>query len=41
HRKVLVGRFRNRLKELLYEKAKQIGVNIDEMEIMPDHVLFL
>ena len=37
-RKVLVGRFRKRLKELLYEKAKQIGVNIDEMEIMPDHV---
>jgi len=38
-RKMLVGRFRKHLKELLYEKAKQIGVEIVETEIIPDWTL--
>jgi len=37
-RKVLVGRVETRLRELLLEKGKQIGVVIETMEIMPDHV---
>jgi len=37
-RKVLVGAVEIRLKELLAEKAESIGVSIEEMEIMPDHL---
>lgn len=37
-RKVLVGDTEFRLKELLQEKAKDIGVVIESMEVMPDHV---
>jgi putative transposase len=37
-RKVLVGDVAQRLKELLNEKATNIGVEIVILEIMPDHV---
>lgn len=37
-RKVLVGAVELRLKELLQEKAKELGLIIDTMEVMPDHV---
>jgi putative transposase len=37
-RKVLVGEVAERLKELLLQKAKEIGVEIAQMEIMLDHV---
>ena len=37
-RPVLTGDIERRLKELLKEKAKEIGVDIEEMEVMPDHV---
>lgn len=37
-RKVLVGEIESRLKELLNLKAQQIDVNIENMEIMPDHI---
>ena len=37
-RKVLIGEAETRLKELLLEKAKQINVEIINMEVMPDHV---
>jgi putative transposase len=37
-KEVLVGAVANRLKELLYEKAKQLPIEIAEIEIMPDHV---
>jgi putative transposase len=37
-RKVLVGDVAARLKELLYDKATDIGVEIVVLEIMPDHV---
>lgn len=37
-RPVLVGDVEKRLKELLLEKAKEIGVEIAELEVMPDHV---
>lgn len=37
-RKVLVDRVEVRLRELLLEKAATIGVTIETMEIMPDHV---
>ena len=37
-RKVLIGEAETRLKELLFEKAKQINVEIINMEVMPDHV---
>lgn len=41
-RKVLVGEIAKRLKELLCEKAEKLGVEIVQMEVMPDHVhLFL
>ena len=39
---VLENDIEQRLKELLYEKANQINIDIEAMEIMPDHVhLFL
>lgn len=37
-RKVLIDRVEVRLRELLLEKAAKIGVTIETMEIMPDHV---
>jgi putative transposase len=37
-RQVLVGQVEYRLKELLREKAEQIGVVIETLEVMPDHV---
>ncbi len=37
-RKVLDVKIANRLKELLYEKAKVLEINIEAIEIMPDHV---
>ena len=37
-RKVLVGNVEARLKELLYAKAQEIGTQISQMEVMPDHL---
>jgi len=37
-RKVLVGEVAERLKELLLQKAGEIGAEIAQMEVMPDHV---
>jgi putative transposase len=37
-RNVLVDQIDKRLKELLFLKAKEIGVLIETIEIMPDHV---
>jgi putative transposase len=37
-RKVLVGKVETRLRELLYEKAERLGVEIETLEIMPDHI---
>ncbi len=37
-RKVLKNQIKHRLNQLLQEKAKEINVTIESMEIMPDHV---
>ena len=37
-KEVLTGMVANRLKELLYEKAAQLLIEIEVIEIMPDHV---
>lgn len=37
-RKVLVNGVDERLKQLFQEKADEIGVGIERMEVMPDHV---
>ena len=37
-RKVLVEGIDERLKELLHEKAQELDIIIESMEIMPDHV---
>ncbi|WP_352432756.1 IS200/IS605 family transposase, partial [Pyrinomonas sp.] len=37
-RKVLVGALGERLKELLREKAEELGWEIIALEVMPDHV---
>ena len=37
-RKVLTEEIQKRLKELLIEKAKNLGVEIEKMETMPDHI---
>ena len=37
-RKVLIGKIEQRLKQLLKQKAKENGWNIETIEIMPDHV---
>lgn len=37
-RKVLVDGIDVRLKELLYKKAEELGITIERMEVMPDHV---
>jgi putative transposase len=35
---VLIGKVEKRLKELLIEKAKELQVKIETLEIMPDHL---
>jgi len=37
-RKVLEGDVEIRLKELLHDKAEELEVDIEEMEVMPDHL---
>jgi putative transposase len=37
-RKVLVGEIANELRSLLYQKAQELDVKIETLEIMPDHV---
>lgn len=37
-RKVLVNQVESRLKELLYIKSQQLGIQIEAIEIMPEHV---
>jgi putative transposase len=37
-RRVLVGEVAEALKDLLTEKAAMIGVDIETMEVMPDHL---
>ena len=37
-RKILIEEVETRLKELLIEKAKDLDVKIEKMEVMPDHV---
>jgi len=37
-RPVLVDQVEVRLKELLYQKATEVGVSIETLEVMPDHV---
>jgi putative transposase len=37
-RKVLIETVEVRLKELLLEKASDLGITIEQMEVMPDHV---
>lgn len=37
-RSVLTGKVAEDLRDLLYEKARQIDVTIEALEIMPDHV---
>jgi putative transposase len=37
-RKVLLGAIADRLKELLHEKAEVLGVAVEGLEVMPDHV---
>lgn len=40
-RKVLMGDIELRLKELVYEAAAEVGAEIIEMEVWPDHVHLL
>ncbi|HMK47071.1 MAG TPA: IS200/IS605 family transposase [Methanocella sp.] len=40
-RKVLTGDVERRLKELLFEKADEIGVTIESLEVLPDHLQLL
>ena len=40
-RKVLIGDIEKRLKEIIFEKCKQLKSEIIEIEIMPDHVHLL
>ena len=37
-KQVLTGTVESRLKELLAEKARELGVTIHALEVMPDHV---
>jgi REP-associated tyrosine transposase len=37
-RKVLLGTIAERLEELLREKASELGVEIEGLEVLPDHV---
>lgn len=36
--RVLIDDVENRLKELLYQKAREINATIHSLEVMPDHV---
>ena len=40
-RRVLVGEVETRLKSLIMEKAKDINLEIIELEVMPDHIHLL
>lgn len=40
-RKVLTDDIEQRLKELIYETAAEVGADVIEMEVMPDHVHLL
>ena len=40
-KEVLFGAIANRLKELLYEEAKALKIEIEAIEVMPDHVHIL
>jgi len=40
-RKVLVGGVDKRLKEIIYQVAKELGCEVLELEVMPDHVHIL
>jgi putative transposase len=37
-RKILYGEVETRLKELFYEKAEELKIEIIKLEIMPDHI---
>ena len=37
-RKVLEGEVETRLRELLHEKAEELEIEIEEIEVMPDHL---
>lgn len=37
-RRILIGSIEKRLKSLILEKAKELNVSIEEMEVMPDHI---
>lgn len=37
-RPVLVDEVEERLQELLLEKSQQLGITIENMEVMPDHI---
>ena len=37
-KKILVGRIRDRLIELVYIKAEQMGIEVVTLEVMPDHI---
>jgi putative transposase len=37
-RKVIIARIEKRLKELIKEKARELGCEIIELETMPDHI---
>jgi len=37
-RKVLHGAIADRLKELLYQKANELGLTVEGLEVLPDHV---
>ena len=37
-RKVLQGAIAERLRELLHQKAEALGVRVEDLEVMPDHV---
>lgn len=37
-RKVLIGKIAERLKEVFYDKATQLSIEIETIVIMPDHV---
>ena len=37
-KRLLVGDVADRLNQLLYDKAEELGVTIETLEIMPDHV---
>jgi putative transposase len=38
HRKVLVGDVDKRLKDIIYQVAKELSCEVLEFEVMPDHV---